>query len=220
MADAGRRRLQGIASMSRRLLIILGLLAVVFAVLTGLAVRRGILSSRPSVEQTAAVGGPFQLVDQAGRSVDQGVLKGKWSAVFFGYTFCPDACPTTMFALGQAEKLLGADADRFQTVFISVDPARDTPARLASFLATEAFPKRALGLTGAPEQVDRAAKAYHVYYQKAGEGTAYAVNHSTVTYLMTPKGRFACVIAYDAKPEEIVAKVRAAMAQGSSAQSC
>ena len=117
--------------MSRRLLFILLLLAAVFAILTGLAVRTGILAPR---DQTAAVGGPFQLVDQSGRSVDQSALRGKWSAVFFGYTYCPDACPTTMMALGQAEKLLGKRAGDFQTVFITVDPARDTAGQLAAYL--------------------------------------------------------------------------------------
>jgi protein SCO1 len=203
--------------MSRRLLVILALLAAAFAILTGIAVQRGVLA--PS-DQTATVGGPFQLIDPAGRSVDQRVLKGKWSAVFFGFTNCPDACPTTLFALGQAEKLLGPRAADFQTVFISVDPARDTPAQLASYLATDAFPKHIVGLTGSAEQVDRAAKAYHVYYQKAGEGAAYTVNHSTITYLMNPKGRFACVIPYDETPQRIAAKVEAAMARGAGAESC
>jgi protein SCO1/2 len=206
--------------MSRRLLVILALLAVLFAVFTGLAVRKGVLAGRGAGQQTAAIGGPFQLVDQTGRKVDQRVLKGKWSAVFFGYTFCPDACPTTMFALGQAQKLLGAKADRFQTVFISVDPARDTPKQLASFLSTDAFPKGAIGLTGTPAQVDRAAKAYHVYYQAVGSGSAYTVNHSTVTYLMNPQGRFACLLPYDAQPQQIAAKVEAAMAAGDRAESC
>ncbi len=207
--------------MSRRLLLILALLAVAFAVLTGIAVRQGVLSGAPAAEQqTAAVGGPFQLVDQSGRRVDQSVLKGKWSAVFFGYTFCPDACPTTLFALGQAQKLLGPDARAFQTVFISVDPARDTPRRLAEYLSTDAFPKGALGLTGTPDQVGEAAKAYHVYYQKAGDGASYAVNHSTITYLMNPKGGFACVIPYNAAPQQIAAQVKAAMTKGPGADSC
>ena len=204
--------------MSRGLLLIFAVLALALAALTGLAVQRGILG--PPQEQTAAVGGPFQLVDQTGRRVDQGVLKGKWSAVFFGYTFCPDACPTTMFALGQAEKLMGPRAAAFQTVFISVDPARDTPKQLASFLSTDAFPKAAIGLTGTPDQVAQAAKAYHVYYQKAGEGAAYPVNHSTITYLMNPHGRFACVIPYDASPQQITAQVEAAIAKGDDAESC
>jgi protein SCO1/2 len=203
--------------MSRRLLVILALLAVTFAILTGVAVRRGVLTPK---SETAAVGGPFQLVDQTRRKVDQTVLKGKWSAVFFGFTNCPDACPTTLFALGQAEKLLGAKADAVQTIFISVDPARDTPERLAAYLSTDAFPKRVLGLTGTPAQVDGVAKAYHVYYQKAGEGAAYSVDHSTFTYLMNPKGGFACVIPYNQTPQEIAARIQAAMAKGDNADSC
>jgi protein SCO1/2 len=207
--------------MSRRLLVILVLLAVAFAVLTGVAVRRGVLTRHKTpTTQTAAVGGPFQLVDQTGRSVDQSVLKGKWSAVFFGYTFCPDACPTTLFALAQAEKQLGAKAADFQTVFVSVDPARDTPKQMASFLSTDAFPKHVVGLTGSPAQVDRIAKAYHVYYQKAGDGPGYAVNHSSFTYLMNPQGRFACVIPYGATPQQIAAQVEAAMAKGPDAENC
>jgi protein SCO1/2 len=203
--------------MSRRLLIILALLAAAFVALTAVAVRKGVLAPRP---ETAVVGGPFQLVDQSGRKVDQSVLKGKWSAVFFGYTYCPDACPTTLFALGQAEKLLGPDAARFQTVFISVDPSRDTPAKLAQYLSTDAYPKHALGLTGTPDEVGRAAKAYKVYYQKAGEGADYAVNHSSITYLMNPSGGFACVIPYGEDPKQIAAQVKAGMAKGDHAESC
>jgi protein SCO1/2 len=206
--------------MSRRLLLILSLLAVIFAGLTVLAVRNGILAPQRAAEQSVAIGGPFLLTDQNGRSVDQGVLKGKWSVVFFGYTFCPDACPTTMFALGQAQKLLGPKAAAFQTVFITVDPARDTPRQLAAFLSTDAFPRGVVGLTGTPQQVDQAAKAYHVYYQKAGTGAAYTVDHSTMSYLMNPGGGFACVIPYDATPQQIAVKVEAAMAQGASAESC
>lgn len=203
--------------MSRRLLVILALLALAFAVLTAVAVRQGVLAPK---QETAAIGGPFQLVDQTGRTVDQSVLKGKWSAVFFGFTNCPDACPTTMFALGQAERLLGPKAEDFQTIFLSVDPQRDTPKRLAEFLATDAYPKRVIGLTGTPDQVAAAAKAYRVYYQKAGTGAAYSVDHSTITYLMNPKGRFACVIPYNETPQQIAAQVQAAMAKGDNAESC
>jgi protein SCO1/2 len=203
--------------MSRRLLVIFALLGVAFAVLTGVAVRQGVLARQP---QSAAVGGPFQLVDQSGRRVDQSVLKGKWSVLFFGYTYCPDACPTTMFALGQAQKLLGPKGRDLQTIFISVDPARDTPQRLAAYLTTDAYPRGAVGLTGTPDQVAEAAKAYHVYYQKAGEGAAYTVNHSTFTYLMNPQGGFVCVIPYDEAPPQIAARIKAAMAKGDAADSC
>jgi protein SCO1 len=203
--------------MSRGFLIILAVLALAFAVITGLAVRRGVLRGS---EQTAAVGGPFHLVDQAGRPADQDLLKGKWSAVFFGYTNCPDACPTTLFALGQAEKLLGPKAANFQTVFISVDPARDTSKALAQYLSNEAFPRHVIGLTGSEAQVGEAARAYKVFYQKAGTGADYTVNHSTFTYLMNPKGRFACVIAYNATPQEIVGHLEKAMGEGERAESC
>ena len=204
--------------MSRGFLVILALLALAFAVVTGVAMHRGLLGPQP--EQTAAIGGPFHLVDEHGQPVDQGVLKGKWSAVFFGYTNCPDACPTTLFALAQAERQLGPKAAQFQTVFISVDPARDTPAQMAKYLSNEAFPRHALGLTGSDAQVAAAAKAYKVYYAKAGSGPDYTVNHSSFTYLMNPRGGFACVIPYNTPPDQIAAHVRTAMSQGSDAQSC
>jgi len=203
--------------MSRRTLAIFAVLALAFAILTGLAVRYGILSAKP---QTAAVGGPFQLVDQTGRNVDERLLKGKWSAVFFGFTYCPDVCPTTLFALGQAEKRLGAQANDFQTVFISVDPGRDTPQQVATYISNPGFPTRTWGLTGAPEQVTQAAKAYRVFYQKRGEGDAYSVDHSTIVYLMNPKGQLACVIPHNAPPEVFAAKVQSAMKGGSNGQAC
>ena len=206
--------------MSRGFLVLLAILALAFAAITGLAVHNGVLGPK---QQTAAVGGPFHLIDQAGRAADERVLKGKWSAVFFGYTNCPDACPTTLFALAGAETQLGPKAADFQTVFISVDPARDTAAKLASYLSNPAFPRRTLGLTGTAEQVGAAAGAYKVFFQTApdpNDPKSYTVNHSTFTYLMTPRGRFACVIPYNASPQEIAGHVRAAMAKGDCAESC
>jgi protein SCO1/2 len=203
--------------MSKRTLILLTLLLAALLVLTGVAVRRGVLSPP---RQTSLIGGPFQMVDQSGRTVDQGVLKGKWSAVFFGFTYCPEACPTTLLALGQTEALLGPRAREFQTVFISVDPARDTPVKLSQYLANSAFPRQVFGLTGTQAQVDQAAKAYHVYYQKAGSGADYTVNHSTITYLMNPKGRFACVLPYGATPQEMAQRIEAGMDHGSGAETC
>ena len=201
--------------MSRTMLVILAVLALAFAAITGLAVRKGILGSQ---DQSAAIGGPFHLVDQSGKAVDEKVLKGKWSAVFFGFTYCPEACPTTLFALGQTEKLL--NAKDFQTVFVSVDPARDTPAKVSTYLSNSAFPRAALGLTGTADQVAGAAKAYHVFYQKAGEGPDYTINHSTITYLMSPRGQFVCVIPYGAPPEVMTKMIKSAMARGPRAQSC
>jgi protein SCO1/2 len=203
--------------MSRTIWVILAILALAFAAVTGLAVRRGILGPQ---SQTAAIGGPFHLVDQAGRPTDAEALKHKWNAVFFGYTYCPEACPTTLLALGQTEKLLGPKAKDLQTVFISVDPQRDTPKVMANYLSNTAFPRHALGLTGTPDQVAQAARAYKVFYQKDGAGPDYQVNHSTITYLMSPKGAFVCVIPYGEAPQVMAGQIEKAMRQGPNAQSC
>ena len=203
--------------MSRTVWSILAILALAFAVITGLAVKRGILGPHT---QTAAIGGPFHLTDQKGAATDASVLKHKWSAVFFGFTYCPEACPTTLLALGQTETLLGPKAADFQTVFISVDPGRDTPKVLANYLSNTAFPHRTLGLTGTPAQVAQVAHAYKVYYAKAGEGPDYQVNHSTITYLMGPTGDFVCVIPYGETPQQMAGQIQAAMKLGPSARSC
>ena len=203
--------------MSRTTLIILTVLALAFAALTGLAVKQGILGPpRPEI----TTGGAFDLRDQSGRATDQRILKGKWSALFFGFTYCPEACPTTLLALGEAEKLLGDTARDFQTVFISVDPERDTPKVLANYLSNSAFPRTVIGLTGTPAQVEAAARAYHVFYQKAGDGPNYQINHSTITYLMGPRGNLVCYVEYGLKPEELAAKIKAVMSAGPGATSC
>jgi protein SCO1/2 len=203
--------------MSRTIWIILAILALAFAALTGLAFRRGLLGPQG---QAVAIGGSFHLTDQQGRPTNQGALKGKWSAVFFGYTFCPEACPTTLLALGQTEKQLGPKASDFQTVFISVDPGRDTPKVMANYLSNTSFPHRTLGLTGSEDQVAGAAKAYHVFYQRADQTRDYQVNHSTITYLMGPRGQFVCALPYGAPPDVMTAKIQAAMKAGPGAQSC
>ena len=203
--------------MSRKILALVAVLAVALAILTGLAVRRGVLGP---AQQTVAVGGPFQLVDTSGRTVDQDVLKGKWSVVFFGFTHCPDICPTTLFEMGQVEALLGPEADKAQTVLITVDPTRDTVEQMRAYVANPAFPKRLIGLTGSSAQVDAAAKAYRVFYQKVGDGADYQVNHASYSYLMNPKGRFTCVLPYELTPEQTAAKIRAAMQAGDNAERC
>ena len=203
--------------MSGRVIALIAVLALALAILTGLAVHRGVIGPG---SQTVAVGGPFQLVDQTGRTVSEDVLKGKWSAVFFGFTHCPDICPTTMFELGQVESLLGGRSKDFQTVFISVDPRRDTVEQVRAYVTTDSFPKRVLGLTGSPAQVDAAAKAYRTFYQTRGEGADYQVNHASYTYLMNPRGRFVCVLPYELTPEQTARKITAAMQAGSNAETC
>lgn len=203
--------------MSRRLRVLIAVLAIALSLLVGLAVRKGgVGSGSPEV----AIGGPFQLVDTSGAKVDQDVLKGKWSVVFFGFTHCPDICPTTLFEMAQVEPLLGDKANDLQTVLISIDPGRDTVAQMKAYVANDAFPKRLIGLTGSTAQVDAAAKAYRIYHQKVGEGADYQVNHAAYSYLMNPKGRFTCVLAYELTPEQTAVKIRAAMQQGDRAERC
>ena len=150
----------------------------------------------------------------AGTPVDQHRLDGKWTAVFFGYTYCPDVCPTTLTTLGRAQTLLGAKAKDLQVLFISVDPGRDTPAQLKTYLTSPVFPKGTVGLTGDAAQVDAAAKAYKVFYQKAGSGAGYTVDHTSAIYLMDPKGHFDRVLAEAMTPDEIVHQISQAMADG------
>jgi protein SCO1/2 len=161
--------------------------------------------------QGAEPGGPFSLVNQDGQPVDQSVLKGRWSVVFFGYTYCPDFCPTTLTTLGKAMDQLGPKARDAQVVFITIDPARDTPAAMKSYISSRAFPKNMLGLTGTPAQVAQVAKGYRVFYQKEGTGPSYTMDHSTALYLMDPNGKFHGVIADGLTPQEDARQISEAM---------
>ncbi|WP_310032546.1 SCO family protein [Caulobacter rhizosphaerae] len=190
----------------RLLAILAGLLAVLVA--GGLILRTGVLDKAPP---PSLVGGPFQLVDQNGKPTTEAALKGQWNAVFFGFTYCPDVCPGTLQALAAASDQLGPKAKDLRIVFISVDPDRDKPQAVKDFLSGPTLPKTILGLTGTPEQTAAAAKAYRVYYKKAGDGPDYSVDHSTAVYLMDPKGRFVKVIPYNLPPDEIARQIRDAM---------
>ena len=187
--------------------ILAGLLAVLVA--GGLIFKAGVFDKAPP---PSLVGGPFQLVDQNGRPTTEATLKGQWNAVFFGFTYCPDVCPGTLQALAAASAQLGPKAKDLKIVFISVDPARDTPAQMKSYLSGDYLPGNTLGLTGTPEQTAAAAKAYRVYYKKVGDGPDYSMDHSTAVYLVDPKGRFDRVIAYNLPPEEIARQIKDAMA--------
>jgi len=162
----------------------------------------------------ALVGGPFQLIDQDGKAADQTLLEGKWSAVFFGYTYCPDVCPLTLSALGAAQKEMGRRGRDLQTVFITVDPARDTPAQLKSYLSAPVFPRPVTGLTGTPEQIAAAAKVYRAPYSREGEGAGYLMNHPAMLYLMDPNGRFNRIIPDGLPPAEVARQITEAMREG------
>jgi protein SCO1/2 len=160
------------------------------------------------------IGGPFRLVDQDGRQVDQSLLDGKWSLVFFGFTYCPDYCPTTLQGLAATEARLGAAADDLQIVFVSVDPERDTPGALKDYLSSDGFPAGVIGLTGTPAQVAEAARVYRAVYEKVGEGEGYTMNHTLTVYLMGPDGTFRQALSHDLGPERSAEVIRAAMARG------
>ncbi len=162
-------------------------------------------SARPPAE--TGLGGAFQMVDQDGRVVDQSILNGRWSAVFFGYTYCPDVCPATLQALGQASKRLGDKARNLQVVFVSIDPGRDTPQTMKAYLEAQDIPVRTIGLTGSPTQVAAIAKAYRVYYAKVGTGRDYSMDHTAVVYLMDPNGHFAAPLSHDMAPGRIAQEI-------------
>ena len=192
----------------QRLYLILA--CVIGAVIAGgLAWKVGAFRAAPP--SAGAVGGPFQLVDQTGKPVDERALEGKWSAVFFGFTYCPDICPGTLQALTATSDQLGAKAKDLRIVFVSVDPERDSAPKVKAWLDAQGAPEGTLGLTGTPEQVAAAAKAYRVVYEKAGDGPDYLVNHSTAIYLMDPEGRFRRVLSYGMTPEQMADQIRAAM---------
>lgn len=194
--------------MPRHRLLLIAACALGLLILATIAARLGAFSAPVTAD---VVGGPFQLVDQTGRPVDEKVLKGKWSVVFFGYTYCPDVCPGTLQALRAATDQLGPAGKDLRIVFVSVDPGRDTPETIRNWLDAQDLPEGTLGLTGTPQQVAAAARAYRVVYQIQGEGTGYLVNHSTAAYLMSPRGRFERVLAYGLTPEQMADQIRKAM---------
>ena len=155
----------------------------------------------------SAIGGPFQLVDQNGKAVTDADLKGKWSLVYFGYTHCPDACPTALNDISIALSELGPKRDAVRPVFITVDPERDTPETLKAYVTS--FDAPILALTGSAEQVATAAKGYRVYYAKHPEaGGDYSMDHSSVIYVMDPQGRFTASFTHESAPEQISERLK------------
>jgi len=155
-------------------------------------------------DKHVTVGGPFLLTAPDGRSVTDATYHGKWLLLFFGYTFCPDVCPTTLNEIAHALKALGPDAARLQAVFITVDPLRDTPEVMGKY--TAAFDPRIVGLTGTPEQIAAVTQAYGAYSapHKTGPGPDdYVVDHSTYIYIMDPDGKFVRGLDFDTPGDRI-----------------
>lgn len=163
---------------------------------------------------TATVGGPFQLVDQDGKAVDQTLLNGKWTLVFFGFTYCPDFCPTTLNGLAATKARMGEAGKDLQIAFITVDPARDTPQQLKDYLASDGFPQGVIGLTGTDQQIADVAKTYRAFYEKVGTGDAYTMNHALTVYLMGPDGKYRSALAYDLGPDKSAQLIERVMKRG------
>jgi protein SCO1/2 len=171
------------------------ILAISAAFLAGLVLCFGVVLmvsgrlSAPVAQQVAAIGGPFKLTDQNGQAMGDQDLKGRPFLVFFGFTHCPDVCPTTLFEVSEILRSLGRDADRTRALFVTVDPERDTPAVMKDYLSS--FDPHLSGLTGDAAAVAAVAKAYRVYYKKVPlDGGGYTMDHTAIVYLMDKEGRF------------------------------
>jgi len=159
--------------------------------------------------QGVVLGGPFTLTDHTGRTVTEADFAGRLLLVFFGFTYCPDVCPTELGTIAAALDLLGEDAERVTPVLITIDPERDTPEALATYVAL--FHPRLVGLTGTAEQIAAVARSYRVYYAKVHprDATDYLMDHSAFTYLVGPDGRVRSLFRPQTSPEAIAAAVRA-----------
>ena len=186
---------------NRTVYAIIGVLVAVMLLAAG-----GYLFLSGSQPAALTVGGPFSLIDGDGHPVTDQTWHGKYMLVYFGYTYCPDVCPTTLSNLSDALDKLGTKADRLQSLFITVDPKRDTSPVVKQYAA--AFGPRIIGLTGSPEQIAAAAKAYRVYYAEHRTGPGpddYSMDHSSVLYLMGPDGRFIAPLRADQSGPEMAA---------------
>lgn len=158
----------------------------------------------------SAIGGKFTLTSTRGNTITEASLVGKPTMLFFGYTFCPDVCPTTLYEMTGWMKTLGADADKLNAIYVSVDPKRDTVEVLKDYVS--AFDKRIMGATGTQAQIDQIVKAYRVYVKMTpsedGDPDDYIVDHTASVYLLDSKGSFVGTIAYQEDAKNAVAKLK------------
>jgi protein SCO1/2 len=191
---------------------LLGLIALTAAGFAGV----WLSGARPpilSAYLTSAIGGPFTLVDNNGQTVTDRTYRGKWLLVFFGYTHCPDVCPTTLNSIAAALRQLGPAAASVQPLFITVDPQRDTPRVLANYV--RAFDPRIIGLTGTTEQIAAVAREYRVYFSadETPEQRDYQLDHSAFVYVMNPQGKFVQLFGGATANDKIAARLRQLMGQ-------
>ncbi len=166
-------------------------------------------SSPPPLE--ALFGGPFELTDHNGRTVTDGTFRGRFALLYFGYTFCPDLCPTNLLTMAEAVEALGPEGERVQPLFVTVDPERDDPAALGDYMAH--FGPRFLGLRGTPAQTRAVLKTWRIHRRKVpaeagANADDYLVDHATLTFLMGPDGKFRTLFPHDTPAEKMTATLR------------
>ncbi len=198
-------------TMPRRAVLLFAISLIIAAVAIGAAALLIRQPSGGSGTGVALVGGPFSLVDHTGKRVTDKDFLGRYMLVFFGYTYCPDICPTELQVMTAALDAMGAEAERIQPVFITIDPERDTQQVLADYVGN--FGPRLIGLTGTPEEIAIVAKAYRAFYAKAsGSGTQdYLMDHSSTIILMSPDGRFAKFFTYTTDAKALAAALKEAL---------
>ncbi|MBX9635269.1 MAG: SCO family protein [Magnetospirillum sp.] len=186
---------------------VLAILAVVLV--AALAIGSRLMVWSGGEHATASIGGPFTLVNGDGKTVSDGDFRGQWMLIYFGYTFCPDVCPTALSSVaGALDKLTAPELAKLTPVFITVDPTRDTAPVMKDYAA--AFHPKMVGLTGSEEQVAQAMKAYKVYGAKAkgGDATSYTVDHSSILYLVGPDGRFVAHFPHGTTIDDLTAALK------------
>lgn len=189
-----------------RLLLLLGafvaglsLFAAVIIIVTG--------RTPAPIALQSAVGGPFQLTDHNSKPITNEDLKGRPFLVFFGFTHCPDVCPTTLFEVSEVLRALGPEGKEVRALFVTVDPERDTPETLKDYLSS--FDPRLIGVTGTPEEVRAVEKAYRVYSKKVPlDAGGYTMDHTALVYLMNKEGRFVAPFSLKRSPQEAAADLR------------
>jgi protein SCO1 len=192
---------------ARTIRLLLVTAAFLAALVLGLGVVMIVTGRSVPVATASAIGGPFRLIDQNGRSVSDADLKGRPSLVFFGFTHCPEICPTALFEISEILNQLGPDAARVNALFVTVDPERDTPEKLKDYLSS--FNPRLIGLSGDPAALAAVAKAYRVYYKKVPlDAGGYTMDHTAIVYLMDKEGRFVAPFSLKRRPEESAADLR------------
>ncbi len=209
--------------MAQRIVLLIGILALALAAVAAITLYVTVGDVRETARRatTPAIGGSFSLMDHSGRAVTEADYRGKLMVVYFGYTACPDVCPADLAKIGLALDALGEDAGNVHPLFITLDPERDLPGTLADYVGQ--FHPDMIGLTGSPEQVAAAAKAYLVYYAKArpkeggqgaygvggGESSGdYLVDHTTATYVMGRDGGLREVLSHGTSVEDLAAAIR------------